>query len=104
MSKRALILMKNSIIRVAQMKNSHKNLNPKLTDASDISKPWDKDNQAWWDWYVSLADNDVKKDEIINADPLPDIAIPSDDEVISELAKPYKFCLLYTSPSPRDRG
>ena len=18
---------------------------------------WDKDNQAWWDWYVSLADN-----------------------------------------------
>ena len=71
------------------MTKSNDNLNPKISDAADISKPWDKDNQAWWDWYVSLADNDVKKDKIINADPLPDIAIPSDDEVISELAEPY---------------
>ena len=84
MSKRPLILTKNSNIRTFQMTNSHKNLSPKLSDASDISKPWDRDNQAWWDWYVSLANNDVKEDEIINADPLPDI------------------CLLYTSPSPRD--
>ena len=29
------------------------------------------------------------QDEIINADPLPDITIPSDDEVILELAEPY---------------
>ena len=28
---------------------------------------WDKDNQAWWDWYVSLADNtdSNKKDGLI---------------------------------------
>ena len=71
------------------MSKFNTNLNSKLTDATDISKPWDKDNQAWWDWYVSLADNDDKENEIINADPLPDITIPSDDEVISELAKPY---------------
>ena len=44
------------------MTTSNKKLNPKISDASDISKPWDKDNQAWWDWYVSLADNDIKKD------------------------------------------
>ena len=55
------------------MTKSDNNFNSKISDATDISKPWDKDNQAWWDWYVSLADNDVKKDEIINADPLPDI-------------------------------
>ena len=71
------------------MTKSNNNFNSKKSDATDISKPWDKDNQAWWDWYVSLADNDVKKDEIINADPLPDISIPTDDEVISELAEPY---------------
>ena len=71
------------------MTKSNNNFNSKISDATDISKPWDKDNQAWWDWYVSLADNDVKKDEIINADPLPDISIPTDDEVISELTKPY---------------
>ena len=73
------------------MTTFNKKLNPKISDATDISKPWDKDNQAWWDWYVSLADNDIKEDEIINADPLPEIAIPSDDEVISQLAKPYQL-------------
>ena len=44
------------------MSKFNKNFNPRMFDASDISKPWDKDNQAWWDWYVSLADNDVKED------------------------------------------
>ena len=73
------------------MSKSNKNFNPRMSDASDISKPWDKDNQAWWDWYVSLADNDVKDNELINVDPLPEIQIPSDDEVILELAKPYKL-------------
>ena len=84
MSKRPLILAKNSTIRTSQMTNSHKNLSPKLSDASDISKPWDRDNQAWWDWYVSLANNDVKYEEIINAHTIPDISIPTDDEDISE--------------------
>ena len=61
----------------------------KISDVTDISKPWDKDNQAWWDWYVSLADNSFEEDKLITADPLPDIVIPSDDEVISELSKSY---------------
>ena len=58
------------------MTKSYNKFKSKISDATDISKPWDKDNQAWGDWYVSLADNDVKKDEIVNADPLPDILIP----------------------------
>ena len=29
------------------MSKSNTYLNSKLTDAKDISKPWDKDNQAW---------------------------------------------------------
>ena len=61
----------------------------KISDVTDISKPWDKDNQAWWDWYVSLADNSFEENRLITADPLPDIVIPSDDEVISELSKCY---------------
>ena len=61
----------------------------KISDVTDISKPWDKDNQAWWDWYVSLADNSFEENRLITADPLPDIVIPSDDEVISELSKSY---------------
>ncbi|WP_209262379.1 phytanoyl-CoA dioxygenase family protein [Thiorhodococcus minor] len=24
---------------------------------SDVDQPWEQDNQAWWDWYMTLADN-----------------------------------------------
>ena len=71
------------------MKTSRDKINSKISDATDISKPWDKDNQAWWDWYVGLADNEIKNDPIISADPLPNITIPSDDEIIFELNKTY---------------
>ena len=49
--------------------------NTKKADATDISKPWDKDNQAWWDWYVSLADNDGKNEKLIVLEPLPNIPV-----------------------------
>ena len=71
------------------MKASRNKLNSKISDSTDISKPWDKDNQAWWDWYVGLADNEIKKDPIISAKPLPTVVIPSDDEVLSELTETY---------------
>ena len=51
------------------MKTSRDKLNSKKSDTTDISKPWDKDNQAWWDWYVGLADYNIKKDPIITAEP-----------------------------------
>jgi len=61
------------------------------TSDTDVSQPWDKDNQAWWDWYVSLAENDGASAEIEPAPPMPDVAIPSDAEVIAELATPYRL-------------
>ena len=64
------------------MKSSWDKTNSKIPDATDISKPWDKDNQAWWDWYVGLANNEARKDPIISADPLPSVTIPSDDEIV----------------------
>ena len=71
------------------MKSYRDKLNSNGLDDTDISKPWDKDNQAWWDWYVGLADNDDKKDPVIAAEPLPDVTIPTDDEVVSELSETY---------------
>ena len=76
------------------MKMFRNKLNSNNTDITDISKPWDKDNQAWWDWYVGLADNDIKKDPIVTADPLPNVTIPSDDEVISELNETYPLKMI----------
>ena len=62
---------------------------PAAAPDTDVSQPWDKDNQAWWDWYVSLADNDGEITAVEPAPPLPDIPLPDDDAVIAELARPY---------------
>ena len=71
------------------MKSSRDKQSSKISDNTDISKPWDKNNQAWWDWYVGLADNINTEDTLITAEPLPDVTIPSNDEVISEMAENY---------------
>mgnify|MGYP001492047339 CR=1 FL=1 len=31
----------------------------------DINQNWEQDNQDWWDWYVTLAENSNKKYESI---------------------------------------
>ena len=71
------------------MKNSGNKLRSKVIDSTDISEPWDKDNQAWWDWYVSLAYNKKIEDPLITPKPLPKFEIPNDDEIMSELSKTY---------------
>ena len=71
------------------MKNSQNKVNLRKSDPRDISKPWDGNNQDWWDWYVGLADNNNSEHKIIKSKPLPNIRIPSNDEVVSELAETY---------------
>ncbi len=62
---------------------------PATAPDTDVSQPWNKDNQAWWDWYVSLADNEGEITAFEPAPPLPDLPLPGDDAVIAELARPY---------------
>ena len=59
------------------------------TPDTDVSRPWDEDNQAWWDWYVSLADDGGEITTFEPAPPLPDLPLPSDAEVVAELSRPY---------------
>jgi hypothetical protein len=57
---------------------------------SDVNQPWEQDNQAWWDWYITLADNrDQPIDKLRDTNPLPAIALPSDDDIAEELHTPY---------------
>jgi len=57
--------------------------------ASDVAVEWDRGNDQWWDWYMSLADGPVS-DGPLNRVSLPDPGpLPSDDEVAAELAEPY---------------
>ncbi|MEL6279991.1 MAG: phytanoyl-CoA dioxygenase family protein [Pseudomonadota bacterium] len=58
-------------------------------DATNIDQPWRHDNQAWWDWYVSLADNEARREALIELEPLPQIALPSDAALADELRTPY---------------
>jgi len=54
----------------------------------DVSGDWEGDNQAWWDWYVSLAFNSDAPQERVKA--LPPSAPPIDAETLTrEMAKPY---------------
>ncbi|WP_292988575.1 phytanoyl-CoA dioxygenase family protein [Mycobacterium sp.] len=57
--------------------------------ASDVAVEWDRGNDQWWDWYMSLADGPTPDGPLIDPpvhDPGP---LPSDDEVAAELAEPY---------------
>jgi hypothetical protein len=56
---------------------------------TDVSHAWEDDNQAWWDWYVSLAENEQAPDRLQDPGPLPDIDLPDDDAVARELRTPY---------------
>lgn len=59
------------------------------TADTDVSQPWDKDNQAWWDWYVSLAENRAPPPHLEVLEPLPGIELPDDASLARELCTPF---------------
>ena len=71
----------------------NKTLASKNDQATDINQPWLQNNQAWWDWYVTLADN---KDQdnvatLVEVASTPDIEIPCDAVIYDELTAPYEL-------------
>lgn len=66
--------------------------------SADVDQPWEQDNQAWWDWYVSLGADEIDTrasgNEAISADALLASEIASNDladlaELERELSLPY---------------
>ena len=61
--------------------------------AADVDTAWDRDNDGWWDWYMSLADPDVDAGppaplvEPAAHDPGP---LPDADAVAAELERAYQ--------------
>ena len=65
---------------------------------SDINQPWEQDNQAWWDWYLTLADNgNDPVGPLRDAAPLPSVAAIDDDAIAHELRTPVHL-------APADRA
>ena len=54
-----------------------------------IDAAWDGDDQQWWDWYVTLAENPEAAGELVDGPGLPDVPAASDEEVATLLATPY---------------
>ncbi|HEY0814056.1 MAG TPA: phytanoyl-CoA dioxygenase family protein [Pseudonocardia sp.] len=69
--------------------------NPHLSDAtaagsaSDVAVAWDRGNDQWWDWYMSLADAPAEQGPLVVPTPHDPGPLPSDDAVAAELAQPY---------------
>ena len=77
-----------------EKKNLKKKKDPKLSQyTSNVNKAWDKDNQAWWDWYVSLADNSNSntKNDLLELPEPPKLKDRSRIDLKQELTKPYKL-------------
>ncbi len=59
-----------------------------MSQATNIHRPWQGDNQDWWDWYVSLAENPNPVTSLSDAD-IPACAAISDAAISDELHEPY---------------
>jgi hypothetical protein len=59
----------------------------------DLNQYWNQDNQAWWDWYVTLAHNKGKDNatSFVDIAPIQHLDMPSDSELEDELSTPYKL-------------
>ena len=59
--------------------------------STNIEKAWDQDNQQWWDWYMSLAENDSGEDEapLVELPPAIPVSFPDETQLVEELDAPY---------------
>ena len=72
-----------------QVANPHLSTTTAAGEASDVGVEWDRGNDQWWDWYMSLADGPAPRGPLAVPpahDPGP---LPGDDAVAAELAEPY---------------
>lgn len=64
-------------------------LSPEHAKASGVDAQWAEGNEAWWDWYLSLADDGATPAELVEVAPPAPVALPGLDELREELATPY---------------
>jgi hypothetical protein len=70
-------------------RNAHLSESTAAGDASDVAVEWDRGNDQWWDWYMSLADGPAPEGPLVDPPPHDPGPLPSDDDVARELAEPY---------------
>ena len=63
---------------------------PEANRAGGIDAAWAGDDQQWWDWYVTLAENPAAAGELVAGPGLPDVVPATDEQVETLLATPYE--------------
>lgn len=56
---------------------------------SGVDEQWEEGNEAWWDWYLSLADPADTPTELVTVAPPAAVATLTLDELREQLAEPY---------------
>ena len=70
---------------------------PAANRDGDLEQDWAGDDQDWWDWYVTLAENDDAPVALVPGPGLPDVDPAGDAQLRAELAAPY-----HLDPGQRD--
>lgn len=52
---------------------------------SGVAEPWKEGNEAWWDWYLSLAADDAASAELVEVPPPAPVAEPNLENLRAEL-------------------
>ena len=80
--------------------NLKKEIHPNFNESNkNANSAWDKDNQAWWDWYVSLADNSNSNvnNTLLELPEPPKVKYPSKINIKQLLSKPYNLRKTFTN-------
>jgi len=64
-----------------------------------IDQDWAGDDQDWWDWYVTLAENDDAPIALVAGPASPDVDPADDEQLRVELAAPTDLMLPSVKPS-----
>ena len=64
-----------------------------------IDQDWAGDDQDWWDWYATLAENDDAPITLVAGPGLPDVDPADDEQLRVELAAPTDLMLPSVKPS-----
>ena len=79
--------------------NAESSTTPAAIRSDGIDQDWAGDDQDWWDWYVTLAENDDAPTALVAGPGLPDVDPADDEQLRVELAAPADLMLPSVKPS-----
>ncbi|MDC0279061.1 phytanoyl-CoA dioxygenase family protein [bacterium] len=72
--------------------NTNTFLSSEHASSNDIQQQWDQNNQQWWDWYMSLAENSAEtQTDLVTLPELPSHPIPDPEAMRRELDQAFEL-------------